>query len=128
MVKMFGPKASNTRLVLILCFSDCAMPCHDSEEEMNARDDDQPRTPTKPTGNGRAGRVDPDGENDSDEQDSDDELDAPSAKAKRKWNGKANYRLIKQWVTGEEAELESEDIDRKLFELAREYMSASKLK
>ena len=87
LVKMFGSKASNTRLVLILCFSDCAMPCHDSEEEMNARDDDPPRTPTKPTGNGGAGRVDPDGENDSDEQDSDDMLDEPSANVKRKWNG-----------------------------------------
>eukprot|EP00291_Cryptomonas_curvata_P025567 CAMPEP_0172175660 /NCGR_PEP_ID=MMETSP1050-20130122/14357_1 /TAXON_ID=233186 /ORGANISM="Cryptomonas curvata, Strain CCAP979/52" /LENGTH=61 /DNA_ID=CAMNT_0012847799 /DNA_START=1187 /DNA_END=1369 /DNA_ORIENTATION=- len=61
------------------------MPCHDSEEEMNARDEDSPRTLTKPTGNGGAGRDDPDCENDSDEQDSDDKLDAPSAKVKRKW-------------------------------------------
>ena len=63
---------------------------------MNALDDDPPRTPTKPTGNGGACRVDPDGENDSNEQDSDEDLDAPSAKTKKKWNGKTNYRLMKQ--------------------------------
>jgi hypothetical protein len=31
------------------------------------------------------------------------------------------------WVTGEKAEMDQEDIDRELFELAREWMAVSKL-
>lgn len=65
------------------------------------------------------------GESDFDEEESDDE---PVRKARRKWNGKAEDSLIKLWVTGERAEMEQEDIDRELFEVSRDYMSASKLK
>ena len=92
---------------------------------MNAPDANPPCTPVKLTGNGGAGRVDPVTENDSDEDDSGEEL---VSKKKRKWNGRLQYRMIKQWVTGDEAVMESEDIDRELFELARDFMSASKLK
>ena len=46
----------------------------------------------------------------------------------RKWHGRADYVNIKSWVTGESAELEEEDIEREMFELAREFMHASKLR
>jgi hypothetical protein len=36
--------------------------------------------------------------------------------------------MIKRWVTGEQAEMDQDDIDRDLFELAREWMEVSKLK
>jgi hypothetical protein len=35
---------------------------------------------------------------------------------------------MKRWVTGEKAEMDSEDIELELFELARDWMSQSKLK
>jgi hypothetical protein len=35
---------------------------------------------------------------------------------------------MKRWVTGEEEEMEQEDIDRVLFKLGREWMSVSKLR
>ncbi len=35
---------------------------------------------------------------------------------------------MKRWVTGEKAKMDSEDIERGLFELARDWMSQSKLK
>ena len=103
------------------------MPCHDSEEDMNAPDEDPLRTPTKRTGNGGAVRVQSNGEGDTDSEDSEEEQ---GGKVKRTWNGRAEYTKMKRWVTGERlgAEMESEDIDRELFELARDYMSASKLK
>ncbi len=37
------------------------MPCQEIEAEMNAPDNNPPYTPVKVTGNGGAGRVDPDG-------------------------------------------------------------------
>ncbi len=38
------------------------------------------------------------------------------------------WTLIKRWVPGEKAEMEQDDIDSELFELAREWMSVSKLR
>ena len=38
------------------------------------------------------------------------------------------WTLMKRWVTGDKAEMEQEDIDRELFELAREWMGVSKLR
>jgi hypothetical protein len=35
---------------------------------------------------------------------------------------------MKRWVTGDQAEMDQDDIDRELFELAREWMEVSKLK
>ena len=75
----------------------------------------------------------------ADDEDSDDDvIDAQLEKCfahpkersggPRKWNGRADYTLVKQWVTGETATMEQEDIDRELFELARDWMWASKLK
>jgi hypothetical protein len=92
---------------------------------MNAPDLVPPCTPPKPTGNGGAGRVDPDGQMNSDSEDSD---EPQSAMTKRKWNGRESWTMIKRWVTGEQAEMDQDDIDRDLFELAREWMELSKLK
>ena len=72
--------------------SDCAMPCHDSEEDMNAPDEDLLRTPTKQTDNGRAVRVESNGEGDIDSEDSEEEQ---GGKVKRAWNGRAEYTMMK---------------------------------
>jgi hypothetical protein len=82
---------------------------------MNAPDPDPPCTPPKLTGNGGACRVDPDGQMESEDDDSD---DLQVAKPKWKGNGRMEWTLMKRWVTGEKAEMEQEDIDRELFELA----------
>ena len=50
------------------------------------------------------------------------------ANPKLKWNGRVEWTLMKRWVTDEKAEMEQEDIDRELFELAREWMAVSKLR
>jgi hypothetical protein len=101
------------------------MPCNEDEESTNAPDPDPPCTPPKSTGNGGAGQVDLDGQMESEDDDSD---DLQVAKPKWKWNGKMEWTLMKRWVTGEKAEVEQEDIDRELFELAREWMAVSKLR
>ncbi len=101
------------------------MPCNEDEENMNDPDPDPPCTPPKSTGNGGAGRVDPDGQMESEDDDSD---DLQVAKPKRKWNGKMGWTVMKQWVTGQKAEMEQEDIDRVLFKIAREWMAVSKLR
>ncbi len=93
------------------------MPRNEDEESRNATDPDPPCTPQKSTGNGGAGRVDLDCQMESDDDDS---YDLQVAKPKRKWNGKMEWTLMKRWVTGQKAEMEHEDIDRELFELARE--------
>jgi hypothetical protein len=101
------------------------MPCKDGEEAMNAPDADPPCTPPRPTANGGAGHSDSDdqmnSENDSDE-------DQQDGDKKRKWNGRREFTLMKRWVTGDKAEMDSEDFERELFELARDWMSQSKLK
>jgi hypothetical protein len=38
-----------------------------------------------------------------------------------------DFTLMKRWVTGQKAEMDSEDIERGLFKLARDWMSQSKL-
>jgi hypothetical protein len=59
-------------------------------------------------GNGVAGRVEPDGETVT-ENVSEDET--PS-KRLHKWNGHAQFMLLKRWATSERAEMEEEDINR----------------
>ena len=59
---------------------------------------------------------------------SDDSDEPQSVMSKRKWNGRALWTMMKRWVTGETAVMEQEDIDRELFELARQWMEVSKLK
>jgi hypothetical protein len=67
----------------------------------------------------------PDGQMNSDSEDFD---EPQSAMTKRKWNSRGSWRTIKRWVTGEQAEMDQDDIDRELFELAREWMEVSKFK
>jgi hypothetical protein len=52
-----GSSQTNFNFVFVL-----SMPCHDDEADMNAPEAVQLCTPPKPTGNGGAGRVDPDGQ------------------------------------------------------------------
>ncbi len=40
----------------------------------------------------------------------------------RKWNGKAEYVTIKEWVTGECTAVEDSDIMTELHDLARDHM------
>jgi hypothetical protein len=103
------------------------MPCNDDEVDMNAPEAEPPCTPPKPTGNGGAGQVDPDGQMNSDSEDSD---EPQSLMSKRKWNGRESWTMIKRWVTGhgKQSEMDQDDIDRELVELARDWMDVSKLK
>jgi hypothetical protein len=55
------------------------MPCKDGEEAMNARDEDPPCTPPRPTSNGGAGHSKSVGQMDSD-NDSDEDLQASKKK------------------------------------------------
>jgi hypothetical protein len=111
-------------IIIILCFvfRQCS-----PRVAMNARDTEPPCTPPRPTGNGGAGYFESDGEMDS-ENDSDEDLQA--SKKKRKHRGRREFTLMKRWVTGENAKMDSEDIERGLYELARhgDWMSQSKLK
>ena len=58
-------------IILIFVFCVSTMPCKDGEEAMNARDEEPPCTPPRPTDNGGAGHSESDAqmdsENDSDE-------------------------------------------------------------
>ncbi len=49
------------------------------------------------------------------------------AKQKRK-RARLEYVLIKEWVTGEKAVMDDEDIEHEMFNAARDYMSASLLR
>ncbi len=113
--------------MIVFVFS--IMPGNEDDKSMNAPDSDPdpPCTPPKPTGNGGAGRVNPDGHTSMESKD-DDSNDLQVAKPKQKWNGKMEWTLMKQWVTGQKAEMEQEDIDRELFKLACEWMAVSKLR
>ena len=96
------------------------MPCHDCEVEMNTPSLDAPRTPTKSTGNDGAGA---DNHNASTESENSSDSDLPPAKQKTR-RARLEYVLIKEWVTGEKAAMDDEDIDNEMFNEAREYMSA----
>ena len=100
------------------------MPCQDAELDQFAPSDDPPRTPTKSTGNDGAGA---DNHNDSTESENSSDSDLPQAKQKRR-RAPLDYVLIKQWVTGEKAAMDDEDIDNEMFNEAREFMSASLLR
>ncbi len=87
------------------------MPCDDDEKSMNARHRTwkQPRTPSKVTSNGGAGRVNQDGESSSD-----DGLTVNKSKKKRK--GELTWTMMQGWVTGEEAVMKQENIDKEIHE------------
>ena len=105
-----------------------SMPCQSDEDESNIGLPPPRSIRQKMVGNSGAD------DEDSEEEVSDADLEKCLAHPKqrsggpRKWNGRADYTLVKQWVTGEHATMEDEDIERELFELARDWMWASKLK
>ena len=55
------------------------------------------------------------------EEESDDEEvgtdELPDDNSRRIWNGKADFELIKRWVTGGRAVMEPEDIERQMSKL-----------
>ena len=83
------------------------MPCHECEVEANAPSDDPPCTPTKSTGNDGAVA---DNHDDSTESENSSDSDLPQAKQKRR-RSNLDYVLMKHWVTGEKAVMDSEDED-----------------
>jgi hypothetical protein len=62
--------------------------------------------------------------------DSEDSDEPQSLMSKRKWNGRESWTMIKRWVSvhGKQSEMDQDDIDRELVELARDWMDVSKLK
>ncbi len=90
---------------------------------MNAPNDEHPWTPSRLTGNCGAGDSESDAKNDSD---SDEDLE-PEKKRQRNCYCRTEFTLIKRWMTGEKAEMDSEGIERELFHFARDWMSESKL-
>jgi hypothetical protein len=54
--------------------------------------------------------------------------DETPSKKRRLRNGSAQFTLLKRWVTGEQANIEEEDINREMYELARKWMTDSKLR
>jgi hypothetical protein len=84
--------SSQSNFNFVFCVS--AMPCNQDEVDMNAPDPVPPCTPPKPSGNGGAGRVDPEGKVNSDSENSD---EPQSAMTKRKWNGRESWTMIKRW-------------------------------
>ena len=100
------------------------MPCHDCEVEMNTPSLDAPCTPTKSTANDGAGADD---QNGSTESENSSDFDLPQAKQKRR-RTPLDYVLIKEWVTGEKAVMDEEDIEHEMFNAACDFMSASLLR
>ena len=105
-------------------FCGLPMPCHDCEVEMNTPSLDAPRTPTKLTANDGAGA---DNHNDSTESENSSDSDLPPTKQKTR-RTPLDYVLIKEWVTGEKAVMDEEDIKHEMFNAARDFMSASLLR
>ena len=104
------------------------MPCNTREEELA-----QVRVPSSRRQSGKGAKRGADHElSDDEEMNSRSELtDEQSVERTgpgRKCVGKADFTLIKCWVTGDRAEMEQEDIERELYELARDFMEASGIK
>ena len=76
------------------------------------------------TGNDGAGADD---QNGSTESENSSDFDLPQAKQKRR-RTPLDYVLIKEWVTGEKAVMDEEDIEHEMFNAARDFMSASLLR
>jgi hypothetical protein len=100
------------------------MPSRSDEEEMNAPDDVDQSAAMTSAGLGGAGRVKPDGETVTEKETE----DVTPSKKRLKWNGRAWITLLKRWVTGKRAEMEEEDMNREMYELALNWMAESKLR
>jgi hypothetical protein len=95
------------------------MPCRSDEEEAQIPESPNPVTPTKPPRNDGGGYDNLDAEFPLTQSDEEQE---ERPKQKRK------HTYVKRWVTGERAVLPEDDIERELFEEARELMHLSGLK
>jgi hypothetical protein len=102
------------------------MPCRSVEEEARIPESPNPVTPTKPARNDGAGHDNPDAKIPLTQSDEEQE-ERPKQKRKPE-RVLAEYKLVKRWVTGERAVLPEDDIERELFEEARELMHLSGLK
>ncbi len=102
------------------------MPCRSDEEEDQISESPNPVTPMKPPRNDGAGYDNSDAEFPLTQSDEEQE-ERPKQKRKPE-RVLAEYKLVKRWVTGERAVLPEDDIERELFEEARELMHFSGLK
>jgi hypothetical protein len=97
------------------------MPCRSDEEEEQFP---EPVTPTKPQCNDGADYDKSDAESPLTQSDEEEE-ERPKQKRKRVV---AKYELVKLWITGQQAVQPEENIERELFEEARESIHLSGLK
>ena len=141
-VSLTGPSQDRTRsfggntncfnssiLVLICCHNRLPMSCRSDEEDDAALPPPGFSTPTKPKGNDGAGHVSPDAgrmETDSD-PDVEKQFEESTGK-KRCYAGPLVYRVVKEWTTCPQAELEDREIEHQIYTEMKEYMHASGLK
>ena len=112
------------------------MPCHPTEKAVNKamkrtiKRRSQAKLQSESLGDEdddfteRRGEID--GDEEEEVEDNVDE-DEPKSKAKRQYKGYTEFVPIKKWITGERATLDQEDIDREIFEIARDFMADSGL-
>ena len=106
------------RFISFLGHHSDAMPCDDPDDEIDLFKLPDPKLWAK------RGRVNSDQNGEEEEDTDEDKIDG----RRRKWNGKAEYVMIKKWVTGDCATMEDSDIMTELNDLARDYMELSRLK
>ena len=114
------------------------MPCRSDERECNAPPDPAFSTPTKVTRNAGAGHA----ESDAERMDAESAADVEKQFAKSTGRGKAKtkprksiekrkyapfseYREVGRWDTGPESILEPREIDREIYMLMKQYITAS---
>ena len=100
------------------------MPCRSDEEEAQIPDPHNPITPMKPPRNDGAGYDNSDAGIPLTQSDEEQE----ERLEQKRERVIAEYELVKRWVIGERAVLAEDDIERELFEEARESMHLSGLK
>ncbi len=108
-----------------MCFTQSAIPCRPWEEESQLTDAPNPVTPTKSLRHYGARHDNPYAECSSAESDEDQGEEEEPAAPKKRTHVLVQYVLVKQWVTGKQAEMDDEDIENQLFEEARELMQLS---
>jgi hypothetical protein len=87
------------------------MPCRSSEEESQLSDAPDPVTPTKSLCNYGARHDNPHAESSSAESDEDQGKEEEPVAPKKRTRVLAKYVRVKQWITGERAEMDEEDIE-----------------
>jgi len=103
------------------------MPCRPDEEDMQLHAaKSRGSIPSTPPENDGAGHAESDDDGVSTEDDDDDELELPQKKRRKRVP--IEYVPVKRWVTGDRAVMPDEDIERELFETARNLMALSGLR